>query len=92
MHSRATFEIRWGGPRGKTLTQIRKELQRQRRLKREGWWTGQLWNILDTALRYNVYEAWPELQQERKLELLAKARAEDTMKAWEIYLAEHPTK
>jgi len=47
-----------------------------------------LWSILDTALRYGVYDVWGELDQERRLELLAKARAEDTMKAWEIYLAE----
>lgn len=61
-------------------------------MKQEGWWTGQLWNLLDTPLRYGVYDIWGELDQERKLELLAKARAEDTMRAWEIDIVEKRTK
>lgn len=61
-------------------------------MQHDGWWIGQLWNILDTALRYGVYEVWPDLDQERRIELLAKARAEDTMKAWEIHLAEQKAK
>lgn len=59
-------------------------------MKRQGWWTGQLWNLLDVPLRFGVYDIWGELSQERKLELMSKARSEDTMKAYEIYLAESP--
>ena len=39
-------------------------------------------------LRFGVYEVWGSLDQEHRLELMAKARAEDTMQAYEIHLAE----
>jgi len=61
-------------------------------MEQKGWWTGQLWNLLDVPLRFGVYDLWGSLDQEHRLELIAKARAEDTMQAWEIYLAEKPTK
>jgi hypothetical protein len=51
-----------------------------------------LWNLLDTPLRFGVYDIWGDLDREHKLELLSKARSEDTMRAWEIHLAEKPRK
>jgi hypothetical protein len=39
-----------------------------------------------------VYDVWDDLDREHQLELMAKARAEDTMKAWEIHLTERKTK
>ena len=51
-----------------------------------------LWTWLDTPIRLGLYDIWPDLSQERKLELIAKARAEDTMKAWETHLMNEATK
>jgi hypothetical protein len=37
-------------------------------------------------IRYGLIERWGDLDLELRWELIAKARAEDTMKAWENHL------
>lgn len=56
-------------------------------MKKQGWWTNFLWTLLDVPLRYGLYDVWGELDWDHRIELLARARAEDTMKAWEMHLA-----
>ena len=55
-------------------------------MKQQGWWTNQLWTLLDVPLRYGLYDIWPDLDRDHKIELMSRARSEDTMKAWETHL------
>jgi len=42
---------------------------------------------MDAPIKYQLVEVWEKLPNWKRHELMARARAEDTMQAWENYLA-----
>lgn len=71
-----------------TLAQIRERLSKRNRDKRRGWWSGASWTIADTINRtVGDDDRWAKLTWETKTALVARCRAEDTMRAWEQYLS-----
>jgi hypothetical protein len=46
-----------------------------------------LWGYFDAPIRFGLVAEWDNLPRWKKIVLMAKARAEDTMAAWESYQA-----
>jgi len=44
------------------------------------------WNELDTMIELDLLQEWQELSPDLRTVLLARARAKDTMRAWEDYI------
>ena len=47
---------------------------------------GPIWRNLEVMTRYGLADVWNDLPVDLRNELRAKARAEDTMEAWEHYV------